>query len=239
MVKTLFQTSTWNALALGNFYMAVSVRELLRHADTGIGVGAALDGAVILEDGVAYRAMVDGRIAVMQPENGIAFAAAMAFDENAPDVELKNIGSIESLRQALEPFVSSNRNIFYLIKVGGIFNAVHLCSWATCRKPYPTLADAAKNQHEFCFENTHGNVIAVWCPQYLSGICLPGWHFHYLSSDKTQGGHILDLSVDRLHMKIHRIEHFDLTLPQNTEFAQRDLCEELSAKTAAVESTKK
>ena len=115
---------------------------------------------------------------------------------------------------------------------------MHLCSWATCRKPYPTLADAAKNQHEFCFENTYGDVIAVWCPQYLSGICLPGWHFHYLSSDKTQGGHILDLSVDRLHMKIHRIEHFDLTLPQNTEFAQRDLCEELSAKTAAVESTK-
>ena len=68
---------------------------------------------------------------------------------------------------------------------------------------------------------------------------MPGWHFHYLSSDKTQGGHVLELSVDRLHMKIHRIERFDLTLPQNPEFAQRDLCENLSAKTAAVESTKK
>ncbi len=239
MMKTLFQASAWNALALGNFDAAVNAGDLLRCADTGIGVGAALNGAVILEDGVAYRATADGGVAVMQPENGIAFAAAMAFDENAPDVELKNIGSIESLRRALEPFVNSNRNIFYMIKAGGVFNAVHLCSWDTCRKPYPTLAEAAKSQHEFCFENTRGNVIAVWCPQYVSGICWPGWHFHYLSSDKTQGGHVLDLSVDRLHMKIHRIERFDLTLPQNPEFAQRDLCEELSAKTAAVESTKK
>lgn len=233
MMKTLFQVSAWNALALGNFDAAVSVRELLRHADTGIGVGAALDGAVILEDGVAYRAMADGKITVMEPETGIAFAAAMAFDENAPDVELKNIGSLESLQQALEPFVNSNRNIFYMIKAGGVFNDVHLCSWDACQKPYPALAEAAKNRHEFCFENTRGNVIAVWCPQYLSRICLPGWHFHYLSSDKTQGGHVLDLSVDRLHMKIHRIERFDLMLPQNPEFAQRDLCEGLSAETAA------
>ena len=90
-MKTLLQASTWSALALGNFDAAVNAGDLLRYTDTGIGVGAALDGAVILEDGVAYRAMADGKIAVMQPEDGIAFAEAMVFDENAPNVELKNM----------------------------------------------------------------------------------------------------------------------------------------------------
>ena len=33
MVKTLFQASTWNALALGNFDTVISVRELLRCAE--------------------------------------------------------------------------------------------------------------------------------------------------------------------------------------------------------------
>ena len=33
MVKTLFQTSTWNALEAGSFDGAVSVRELLRCAE--------------------------------------------------------------------------------------------------------------------------------------------------------------------------------------------------------------
>ena len=239
MLKTLFQASTWSALTLGNFDAAVNAGELLRCADTGIGVGAALDGTVILEDGIAYRAMTYGKVAVMQPENGIAFAEARAFDENAPDVELKNIGSLESLRQTLGPFVNSNRNIFYMIKASGVFNTVQLCSWNACRKPYPTLTGAAKNRHEFRFENTRGDVIAVWCPQYVSGICLPGWHFHYLSSDKTQGGHVLDLSVDRLHMKIHRIERFDLTLPQNPEFTRCDLCQGLKCGIAAGEGTKK
>lgn len=61
---------------------------------------------------------------------------------------------------------------------------------------------------------------------------VPDWHFHYLSSDKTQGGHILDLSAERLHLKINRIGRFDLLLPQTTEFAH---CELREGKSAAAE----
>ena len=50
---------------------------------------------------------------------------------------------------------------------------------------------------------------------------------------------MLGLSSDKLSVKINKIERFDLTLPTNPEFAERDLCEDLSAKTAAVEGVKK
>ncbi len=50
---------------------------------------------------------------------------------------------------------------------------------------------------------------------------------------------ILGLSSDKLSVKINKIERFGLTLPTNPEFAKRDLCEDLSAKTAAVEGVKK
>ena len=66
-----------------------------------------------------------------------------------------------------------------------------------------------------------------------------GRHFHYLSHDKTQGGHILGPSADELSAKLNKVERFELTLPTNPEFAARDLCEDLSAKTAAVEGGKK
>ena len=66
-----------------------------------------------------------------------------------------------------------------------------------------------------------------------------GWCFHYLSHDKTQGGHILGLSADELSAKLNKVERFELTQPTNPEFAARDLCEDLSAKTAAVEGVKK
>lgn len=50
---------------------------------------------------------------------------------------------------------------------------------------------------------------------------------------------ILGLSSDKLSVKINKIERFDLTLPTNPEFAKRDMCGDLSAKTSAVEGVKK
>ena len=232
MVKTLFQASTWNALALGNFDTVISVRELLRCADTGVGIGTALDGVITFENGAAYKTAPDGEVTVMRPEDSMAFAAAMVFDENAPEIALNGIDDLTSLKQMLAPFVQGNPNLFYMIKAGGVFKTMHTQSWNSCRKPYPVLSEAAKSRNEFCFENTRGNVIAVWCPRYVDGICIPDWHFHYLSSDKTQGGHILDLSAERLHLKINRIGRFDLLLPQTTEFAH---CELREGKSAAAE----
>ena len=86
MVKTLFQASAWNALEAGSFDGAVSVRELLCCADTGVGIGTALDGVITFENGAAYKTAPDGKVTVMRPEDGMAFAAAMAFDENAPEI---------------------------------------------------------------------------------------------------------------------------------------------------------
>lgn len=238
-MKTLVQASTLNALMLGNFDETVSVKDFMEGGDTGIGTYAGLDGEAIFENGVAYKATADGKVLVMKPEDGVAFGTVIKFDENVPTVELKNIGDIEAMKAALKPFVEGNQNIFYMIKATGVFETMHVRSCYASEKPYPTLSEVAKNQQEFHFENTRGDVIAVWCPQYVNGINLPGWHFHYLSSDKTQGGHILGLSSKDLQVKINPIERFDLTLPQNPEFAHRNLCEDLSAKTAAVEGVKK
>ena len=92
-MKTLIQASTLNALMLGNFDRTVSVGEFLRHADTGLGTYAGLDGEAIFENGIAYKATADGRIVTMKPEEGVAFGTVMAFDENAPEVELRNMAS--------------------------------------------------------------------------------------------------------------------------------------------------
>lgn len=238
-MKTLVQASTLNALMLGNFDETVSVRDFLHHADTGIGTYTGLDGEAIFEDGVAYKATADGNVVVMKPEDGVAFGTVAKFDESVPIHEMANIADIEAMKNALEPYVGGNKNVFYMIKAKGVFKTMHVRSCFACEKPYPTLSEVAKNQREFHYENTRGTVIAVYCPAYVNGINLPGWHFHYLSGDKKQGGHILGLSADRLELKVNRIERFDLTLPTNPEFAQRDLCEDLSAKTAAVEGAKK
>lgn len=237
-MKTLIQASTLNALMLGNFDQTVTVAEFLRQGDTGIGTYTGLNGEAIFEGGVAYRATADGNVTVMGPEDGVAFGTVAKFDESAPAVELTDIRDLSALRAALEPYISENKNVFYILKAQGFFPTMHVRSCYASQKPYPTLSEVAENQREFHLENTRGSVIAVFCPAYVNGINLPGWHFHYLSTDKAHGGHILGLSASSMTAKLNKLERFDLTLPQNPEFAKRDLCEDLSAKTAKVEGGK-
>ena len=58
------------------------------------------------------------------------------------------------------------------------FSKMHVRSCYKCAKPYPTLAEAACEQREYHYENEEGQIIAIYCPDYVEGINLPGWHFH-------------------------------------------------------------
>ena len=234
-MKKLLQASTLNALMLGNFDRTISIADFLQEADTGLGTYTGLDGEAIFADGVAYRATADGTVTVMEPEDGVAFGTVAPFDASAPTVQLTDVTSIEVLKQQLAPYVEKNPNIFYLLKADATFDEMHVRSCYACQKPYPTLSEAASKQREFHYEGVPGNVIAVYCPAYVEGINLPGWHFHFLSSDRTKGGHILGLQAQALTFQLNPILDWELLLPENPEFARRNLCEDLSAKTAAVE----
>lgn len=187
---------------------------------------------------MVYRATADGNVTVMSPEDGVAFGTVAKFDTTVPVEKLENISSIEVLKEKLAPYVEKNPNIFYMLKATGTFGKMHVRSCYACEKPYPTLSKAASHQKEFQYQNVSGSVIAVYCPPYVEGINLPGWHFHFLSQDKTTGGHILGLQADSLSLQLNPILDWKL-LPENPEFASWDLCEDLSAKTAAVEGNAK
>ena len=235
----LVQASTLNALMLGNFDCTISVRDFLAEADTGIGTYTGLDGEAIFEDGVAYRATADGGVSVMKPEDGVAFGTVARFDSSLPRHKAEGFKDIEELKELLKPYTDENPNIFYMLVMSGSFDFMHVRSCYACEKPYPTLSEAASHQKEFKYENVEGKVIAVYCPPYVEGMNLPGWHFHFLSEDKTSGGHILGLAGKDISYQIEPITEWELILSENAEFAKLDLCEDLSAKTAAVEGSAK
>ncbi len=227
----LYQASTLNALMLGNFDQTVTVKEFMNEADTGIGTYTGLNGEAIFVKGVAYNAMADGTVKVMKPEEGVAFGTVVRFDEKAP-VQVIRHGDLNTLKS----IKVENSNVFYMMKAEHIhFKTMHVRSCYPSTKPYPTLSEVACDQREYHYENIEGTLVAIYCPQFVDGINLPGWHLHFLSEDKTKGGHILGLSFDEFAYKLNEMTEFDLVLPKNPEFASLNLCEDLKAKTAAVE----
>lgn len=56
MPNTMYQVSTLQALMMGDYEGHISIRELLKKGDTGLGTFDRLHGEMILVDGICYRA---------------------------------------------------------------------------------------------------------------------------------------------------------------------------------------
>ena len=104
-------------------------------------------------------------------------------------------------------------------------------------KPYKTLDKAlATDQREFNYENIEGTVVALYCPDYMGGLNTPGWHFHFISSDKSKGGHILDLAFDSAEAEFDATQDFDMYLPEDSDFQGMELSKDVSNAIKKVET---
>jgi acetolactate decarboxylase len=232
----LFQVSTLNALMLGDYDGLITVDELLQQGNTGLGTFDTLEGEMIVADGVVYQAKADG--SVVQPEGNttVPFAAVTHFDSDI-SLMLSDIGDIESLKAALNETVSENNvNIFYMATVKGDFTNVHVRSVPAQQKPYKPLSEVAESQTEFEYNDISGTLIALYCPDYISGINLYGWHIHFISSDGTKGGHVLEAAFAFADVDIDITDAYHLVLPNTQEFAALDLANDMENDTKLVES---
>ena len=232
----LFQVSTLNDLMLGDYNGTCSVKELLKHGDTGIGTYEGLDGEAIILNGKAYDGRANGVVSEMSDNDSLPFTTVAFFDESVKE-EKVTFESIEDFKAKLAAELQST-NFFYMIKMHGKFN-VRVRSCFKQEKPYEPLFKVAKDQREFEYHDIEGYVVGVYCPNYVEGMNLPGWHIHFISEDLTKGGHILKLSGEKVSYKLNKLTGWDLVLPETKEFSTFNLKEDLSKKTEAVEGSAK
>ena len=54
-----------------------------------------------------------------------------------------------------------------------------------------------------------------------------GWHFHFLTEDLTQGGHVLQVSVDEATAMLDATPGFELFLPEDDTFQNMELSKDM------------
>lgn len=229
----LYQVSTLNALLAGGYDGQFSLEELKRHGDFGIGTFEALDGEMAILDGVVYQVPFNGTARVMPDTARTPFASVVFF---RPDnhVALDAIASLGQMEKKLDSTLPSP-NLFYALRVDGRFSFVKTRSVPRQVKPYPPLAEVAKGQAVFEFRDVEGALIGLKCPAYANGLNVPGYHWHFLTADRTAGGHVLDLALDGLTARVQSIREFTLTLPGEGDFLGLDISRDMSRETQAVE----
>ncbi len=68
-----------------------------------------------------------------------------------------------------------------------------------------------------------GTLVGFWAPAYAQAVNVPGYHFHFLSEDRTFGGHVLDVRATSLVAALHIESDIHLALPRTAEFLDADL----------------
>ena len=216
----IFQISTLQALALGYSKAVVSVKELLRHGNIGLGTFEDVNGEMIVVDGACYRAEEDGTVVPADPDMGVPFAS-VATAGDTPGFAAENVTDIQKLKQILTLRIDEefSLNSMHIARIDGTFRRVCARSESAYRSHHVELKDIlAKTQREFVFETIEGTLVCVYFPDYMDGINAPGWHIHFLSHDHTKGGHVFDLDMIQGEIRMTRINRIEIQLPTEPAF---------------------
>ena len=217
----LFQVSTIDALLDGGYDGAMPVSGLAAHGDAGLGTFHALDGEMAVVDGVVYQIRADGSVRVAPQGSTTPFAAVTPFEADLV-LPLGSLSSMRELTSALQALLP-NPNIFYAVRATGSFKTMKTRSVPRQEKPYPPLKTVAAHQPVFTFADVAGDVVGFWSPAFVKGLGVPGFHLHFLTADRTGGGHMLDCSFDRLTVRLDATPAFTVLLPESEDFAATNL----------------
>ncbi|MGD9849308.1 MAG: acetolactate decarboxylase [Desulfuromonas sp.] len=220
--NSLVQFSTIDALLSGLYDGVVSIADLRQQGDLGIGTFHSLDGEMVVLEGQVYRIDASGQARQVPDSETSPFASVTHF---APEQQqlLPSGTDLAELPQRLSA-LGLSPNHFYALRLDGHFRSVHTRSVPRQQKPYRPLVEVVQKQPEFHFDQVDGSLIGFYCPPFVRGINVPGYHLHFLDRNRTAGGHVLDFVLEHeavLHLD--RIDRFVLQLPADDAFTAIDL----------------
>jgi acetolactate decarboxylase len=228
----LYQISTSTALVDGVAQGAVSAQTLLERGNFGLGTFENLDGEMVILDGAIYQVRSDGSVKRRDDDFTVPFAVVIHFQAEE-NFDAKGIGCLKDLEVVCDAHRESN-NLFYGLKAEGVFEAVHARAVSSIA-PGTRLVDAAKEQKEFYFSNIEGTLVGLWSPVYSSAFNVPGYHFHFISKDRTKGGHVLQCRARTVRVGLQMLCEYDVRLPSGGTFLSADLSRDPAAELAKAE----
>jgi acetolactate decarboxylase len=229
-----FQASTIGALLEGAFEGDLSFGELAEHGDLGLGALNHLDGEMIALDGEFFRADVDGNTTRIAADERTPFAVVTAFepaiDEQLPDEELSH----EELLARLDELVPDDASSC-AIRLDGRFDLVRARSVPRQEPPYRPLTEVVSEQHVFELRDVEGTMLGFRFPTYAEGIEVAGYHLHFISADRSRGGHVLDSRSRGLRARIDASNDLHVELPPQVDLADPKLAAQTHAAVELVE----
>ncbi|MFN2744519.1 MULTISPECIES: acetolactate decarboxylase [Bacillus] len=201
----------------GDFYMS----EIKEHGDFGIGTFNQLDGELIGFDGEFYRLRSDGKAYPIEETDCSPFCSLTFF---RPDIyhEINQRMTLEQFEKEMKKVMPSE-NLFYAIRMDGVFKKVKTRTVELQEKPYVPMVEAVKSQPIFDFDDIKGTIVGFWTPGFAHGIAVSGFHLHFIDEERNGGGHVFDYEIEKCTVQISQKLNMNLRLPNTKDFFKADL----------------
>ena len=198
---TLYQVSLVGALLAKDAGGEVTLDELLRHGNFGLGTFDRLDGEMIVLNGRIYQAKEDGTIERPPLTETIPWAAITRFRTDS-QLSIDHRMTIEELEANIDAGLD-NLNLFYALRL---------------QTRIPTITIRSMTH-----ENIKGTLVGLRFPPYVGSMSGTGYHWHFISADREVGGHVVAAELDRGAVDIDHIRRWQVVLPESDEFGTLDL----------------
>ena len=207
------QFATIDALLAGAYESGLRVAEARSIGDFGLGCVDHLGGEVVIVDGEAIECTLDGPPLAMDDDDILPFAIVCRF----PDVPRVGLGE--------QDFAGFD----------GVLSQVRVRVTPRQHHPFPRLTEVTSHQVETVARDIRGTVVGFWTPAIYQGIAVAGLHLHFLSQDRSIGGHVLDIAAHSGDLHVAAFARFDLHLPTDDLFLRTELTHAEDHRIVAVE----
>ncbi|MEX1218680.1 MAG: acetolactate decarboxylase [Acidimicrobiales bacterium] len=215
---TVVQAGTLEALLAGGYDGDTTLGEVLRLGTLGIGTSQALDGELIVVDGQAWTARADGSVAALDHSVMTPFAVVTPFAPTTRSVISTSL-DFDQLHEALDELAPVDAPVI-AVRIDGEFTDLVLRSVARQSKPYRPLRDVVADQSEWRVDRASGTVVGFRFPDATAGLEVPGHHLHFLSDDRSLGGHIISISLKQGSIAIDPCHDLHVELPPGMQLGQ-------------------
>lgn len=206
--------SAMDAMRNGVYTGDVTVQQLGRKGDFGLGTYHLLDGELVALDGTYYRVAANGAVTKAELARTVPFGS-FTFFKSEQTFTLKHIKDVAALQTAIiEKLPSANR--FYALKITATFDSISLGGAAKLQENDTTgIARLMKTRPLYKKQNVKGTIVGFYNPPYIGGVDLSPLHLHFIANDKTFGGHLVAgrLSEATITVSIDEKDTYEIILP--------------------------
>ncbi|KAJ0334317.1 hypothetical protein COL5a_000369 [Colletotrichum fioriniae] len=218
-VNEIFQYSIISALMDGVASKGLPVSDLISHGNQGLGTFRYMVGEMIILDGKLYQMKSDNTVTPIDTSPASDAVAPFAMVTRfQPTATIKAaFSNKKELFEHLSQDFPDSKNFFLAIRIEGVFKGITVRTAGGQSKPGESLVEVGKHQASHTFEEpVRGTVVGFRSPEYTMGISVAGDHLHFITEDRTQGGHILSFGTDgEVEIGAAQISKWHVELPTN------------------------